>query len=451
MWGLCSLLGAMACQPPADSASQTESPPNIIIFYADDMGYGDLGCYGSPNIRTPHIDRLAASGIRLTSFYSVGPVCTPSRAGLLTGRYPIRNIPGNVGPGSSNGLPTDEITLAQVLKQVGYATYAVGKWHLGHLPEFLPTQRGFDEFFGLPYSNDMIRPWVQTDSSLYLYRNAQRWKVVDYDQDSLTHLYTAEAIRMIRESGDKPFFLYLPYSMPHLPISTVEAMRGSSAGGLYGDVIETIDWSVGEVLGAVAELGKSPSTLVVFSSDNGPWHDLPERMLQRGVQPWYQGSAGPLRAAKATTYDGGMRVPGILSWPGNIPAGQVSSEIACTMDLFTTVAHIAGASLPEDRPIDGLDLRGFLTGEQAASPREELFFFRGKYLEAVRQGDWKYRLSPHARPEVNPETDWLPELYELSHDPGERYNRYESETAQSQALHTRLVDFARETAAETWK
>jgi arylsulfatase A-like enzyme len=391
--------------------------PNIIIFLADDMGYGDLGCFGSPNIRTPNIDKLANEGIKLTSFYVAGPVCTPSRAGLLTGRYPIHTLDGNLGPESQNGLPANEPIISEVLKDAGYRSMAIGKWHLGHATkELLPTGRGFDHFYGLPYSNDMIPPWVETDVPLKLYIDDKPAKVVNSDQESLTIDYTGEAVKFIREKNTKPFFLYIPYSMPHLPISTTKKFKGKSAGGLYGDVVEAIDWSVGEVMKTLEEMGLDNNTLVIFASDNGPWHGLPARMLQKGVEPWHQGTAGPLHGAKGSTYEGGMRVPGIFNWKGVIPAGQISSEIVCTMDIFPTLVEITGAKIPEGKKFDGLNMLSFLKGT-AASPRDEYYFFKRRTLEAVRSGQWKFRYS-RAR-NNDPVT---PELYNMKDDAGENYN-----------------------------
>jgi len=290
-----------------------DNKPNIIIFFVDDMGYGDLGCFGNPNIRTPNIDKLATKGMKCTSFYVAGPVCTPSRAGLMSGRYPIHTLPGNLGPSSEGGFPAGEPMISEMLKKAGYRTMAIGKWHLGHSSkELLPTGRGFDRYYGLPYSNDMIRPWVNTDIPLKLYINDQAVKTVNYEQESLTIDYTVEAQKFIKENSKQPFFIYLPYSMPHLPISTTDEFRGKSEGGLYGDVIETIDWSVGEIIKTLRDLDMDNNTLMIFTSDNGPWHNLPDRMLQRGVKPWHQGTAGLLHGAKATTYEGGMRVPGIF-------------------------------------------------------------------------------------------------------------------------------------------
>lgn len=402
--------------------SKTKQKPNIVVFFADDMAYADLSCYGNPNIRTPHIDKLAAEGMKLTSFYVAGPVCTPSRAGLMSGRYPIHTLPGNLGPNSKNGFPQAELIIPEVLKTRGYTSMAIGKWHLGHATkELMPTGKGFDKFYGLPYSNDMIKPWVETDVPLQLYVDDKALKTVDYDQESLTTDYTKEAIKFIKESKEQPFFLYLPYSMPHLPISTTDNFKGTSEGGLYGDVIENIDWSVGEIMNALKAAGIDDNTLVVFTSDNGPWHELPDRMLARGVQPWHQGTTGPLRGSKASTYEGGMRVPGIFYWKNEIPAGQVSSDMATTLDIFPTLLEITGIEKPAEKEFDGVNILPFLKGE-AASPRTEFFYLRGRVIEAVREGEWKLRYSNHRR-EGLAETDPIEmELYNLKSDVGEKYN-----------------------------
>ncbi len=272
-------------------AAQTKQP-NLIVLFADDMGYSDLSCFGNPVIRTPNLDRMAADGIRFTSFYSAAPVCTPSRVGLLTGRHPIRaGQPNNTGPETKGGLPLSEILLPQVLKKSGYRTMAIGKWHLGYQPrEYLPVSRGFDHWFGLPYSNDMIPPWVKTSVPLRLYRDAEPLEESP-DQSNLTERYTAEALKFIKGGGSQPFFLYLPYAMPHLPVSA-SSRAGKSRAGLYGDVIETIDWSAGEILRTLKEQGVDNNTLVTFASDNGPWHNLPPRMLAKGVEPWHTGTKG---------------------------------------------------------------------------------------------------------------------------------------------------------------
>ena len=413
---------------------------NIIIMFADDMGYGDLSCYGHPNIRTVNLDKMADEGIRFTSFYAAAPVCTPSRAALMTGRYPIRNAPNNFGPGSKNGLPVDEVTIAEVMKGQGYQTMAIGKWHLGDRPEFLPTSRGFDKFYGLPYSNDMILPWcpwLTEKDKLYLYENDKQVKEIGYDQDELTINYTKKALEFIRSNKDKPFFLYLAHSMPHMPISTTKEFLGKSKAGLYGDVVETIDWSAGEIFSALKEEGLDDKTLVVFTSDNGPWQNIPDRMLQRGNELWHGGSAGLLRGCKGTTYEGGFRVPGIIRWPGQITGGQVLTDVVTTMDMFVTLIDIAGGEVPGDRVIDGRNVLPLLKGQPYES--EEVFFYlRGRTLQAVRKGEWKLR---------DTKEDGV-ELYNLKVDPSEMRNMAEREKDKVEELSLMMKEFARETGAK---
>ena len=387
--------------------------PNVVILFADDMGYGDLSSYGNPIIRTPNLDGLAADGLRLTSFYSA-PSCVPARTQLLTGRYPQRVKIGGTGAGGKNGLNPRETTLAQALGKAGYHTGMAGKWHLGYAqPEFLPVGKGFDTWFGLPYSNDMIKPWVQTDVPLRLYDGEKRLDG-EVDQDTLTERYTDRAVDFIHETAgsDEPFFFYLAYSMPHLPIHAPKRSQGRSRAGLLGDVIETIDWSAGEILAALERAGKADDTLVVFTSDNGPWLNLPARMLQKGNLPWHAGSPGPLRGAKHTTYEGGVRMPAILRWPGTIEAGRVSPETAATIDLFATILAAAGAE-PGPLPIDGLDLSDFLAGKTDRSPRQEYFYYHRKTFTAVRQGPWKLHVDENGDAE----------LFHLELDPAERYDR----------------------------
>lgn len=399
----------------AASVQAAASRPNFIILFADDMGYGDLGCFGNPVIRTPHLDRMAAEGTRFTSFYAAAPVCTPSRAGLLTGRNPIRaGQPNNTGPETKGGLPLSEVLLPQVLKPLGYRTMAIGKWHLGYQPrEYLPTSRGFDHWFGLPYSNDMIPPWVKTDVPLRLYRDTEPVEESPKQED-LTERYTEEAVKFIQGAGKNPFFLYLPYAMPHLPVSA-SSMSGKSRGGLYGDVIETIDWSAGRILATLKQQGIDSNTMVVFCSDNGPWHNLPPRMLAKGVEPWHTGTKNLLRGAKGTSYEGGPRVPGIARWPGVIREGEVSMDPASTLDLFPTVANAAGAKIPADRAYDGYDLLPYLRGG-APAPRNEFYYVVGNVVEAVREGPWKYRRGQSGG------SNGEAELFHLDWDPAEQYN-----------------------------
>jgi len=438
-------LGAVAGALPARAAASR--PPNFVILFADDMGYSDLACFGHPTIRTPNLDRMASEGVRLTSFYCAAPVCTPSRAGLLTGRYPVRaGQPNNLGPDSKGGLPLSEITLAQALKQRGYRTIMIGKWHLGHDPEdYLPTRRGFDSYFGLLYSNDMIPPWVQTKRPLELYRDTKPVERME-DQSNLTQRYTEEAVRQIRAAGKNPFFLYLPYAMPHLPVSASGKFLGHSRAGLYGDVIETLDWSAGEILKTLKEQGIDSHTLVMFTSDNGPWHNLPARMLQKGVEPWHTGTKGMLKGAKGTTYEGGVRVPFIARWPGVIPAGQVSADMATTLDFFPTLVKAAGGSLPADRTYDGFDILPFLQG-RGPSPRKSFFYFLGRNLQAYREGSWKCRLARQDADRKATETA-APELYHLDRDPAEDYNVFERHKDIGERMLARMREFAAELKAD---
>jgi arylsulfatase A-like enzyme len=414
-----ALLAAAPClasaQPPA--AATSTRPPNIVIIFADDLGYGDLGVYGHPLIKTPRLDALASEGLKLTSFYASAPVCSASRYSLLTGRYAIRaGINGALMPESKGGLGADETTIADVLKSAGYRTGMVGKWHLGNKPGFLPTEHGFDSYFGLLYSNDMIRPWVQTDVPMRLYRGTKEI-AGEVDIATLTERYTEEAIAFIRENKARPFFLYFAHSMPHVPLGVPPRFAGKSANGRYGDVIEMIDWSAGQVLDALRDAGVERNTLVVFTSDNGPWMDMPPRML---VEPRIvrtdAGSAGPLRGSKGTSWEGGTRVPFLARWPGRIPAGAVSADLARTLDILPTIAGIARAPLPAGRVIDGQDIRAFLEGK-APSPDEWFFYYdAGGRLEGVRDRRWKlHRTFPEKGEPVT-------ELFDLLTDPSERWN-----------------------------
>jgi arylsulfatase A len=405
-----------------EESSQTSSQPNIIILFADDMGYGDLSCYGHPTIQTPNLDGLADEGIRFTSFYVPTPVCGPSRSALLTGRYPPRcGMPGNIGPDTQYGLPLEEITIADILKQEGYHTMHIGKWHLGHYkPEYMPTSRGFDHYFGLFYSNDMIRPWVQTDTPLRLMKDTVAIEDTVI-QEFLTVRYTEQALDFIETNKDEPFFLYLAYAMPHLPVNTAPEFQGKSKRGLYGDVIQTIDWSAGQIVKKLKELNLDNNTLVVFTSDNGPWLNHGPRMLQGDVKPWHVGSPGPLRGSKGTTYEAGNRVPGIMYWPGHISPNQVIADPASTVDLLPTIVAATSSAMPDDRIYDGRNILPAITG-QADYPEFEFFYFSGKRIECIRHGAWKLRLSRVLRTDLEKTDPLTPELFNLDRDPSERYN-----------------------------
>ena len=405
-----------------DNNSSSPSHPNVIIVFADDMGYGDLSCYGHPTTWTPNLDALAGEGIRFTSFYVPTPVCGPSRSALLTGRYPPRcGMPGNIGPETQYGLPLEEITIADILKDQGYATMHIGKWHLGHYkPEYMPTSRGFDHYYGLLYSNDMIKPWVQTDIPLRLIQDTTAIEDTVI-QEFLTVKYTEQALNFIETNRNTPFFLYLAHAMPHLPVSTTGDFKGTSRSGLYGDVIQTIDWSTGQIIDKLKELNLEKNTLVIFTSDNGPWLYLPDRMLQGGNEPWDVGSPGLLRGAKGYTYEGGNRVPGIMYWPGHIAPRQVVADPVSTVDLLPTIVAATQAVMPDERIYDGRNILAAITGK-ANYPEFEFFYFRGRRVEAIRQGEWKLRLSRDLRTDITDADPLTPELFHLDRDPSERYN-----------------------------
>lgn len=406
---------------PASTSQEVEisRPLNVVIILTDDQGYNDLGSYGSPLIRTPRIDQMATEGIRFTDAYAAAPVCTPARAGLLTGSHPKRlglmqierpngSIARVLYPKVRFGLNPDEITLAELLKERDYATMCVGKWHLGDAKPFLPTRHGFDHYFGMPYSNDMRPSYIMRDE-----------EIVEQpaEHDTMLERYTREAVEFIRENRDQPFFLYLAHNMPHTPLTITDRFRGKSPRGLYGDVVEAIDWSVGEVLDELARQGLDENTLVIFTSDNGPWH-------LRGEQG---GSAFPLRAGKGTTYEGGMRVPFIARWPEGIPAGVTSREPITHMDVMPTVAALVDAEMPSDRIIDGKDISPLLRNEpDAKSPHEALFYYGDGRLNAVRSGRWKLKLPTTLQEETlygqyeQPNAPIPQALYDLATDPGEQ-------------------------------
>lgn len=410
------------------SATFAEPKPNVVVIYADDLGYGDLACFGHPTIKTPHLDQMAAEGMKFTQFYSAAPVCTPSRAALMTGRYPIRSGMCSdkrrvLFPNSGGGIPASEVTMAEAMKSAGYQTGCIGKWHLGHLPQFLPTNNGFDSYFGIPYSNDMDRVADRKmGRKIFLDPKVKYWNVPlmrdteiveqPADQTTITKRYTEEAIKFIRQNQKQPFFLYLAHNMPHVPLFRSKKFADKSLRGLFGDVIEEIDWSVGQVLQTLREQGLDQNTIVWFCSDNGPWLIFNEQ----------GGSAGLLRDGKGSTWEGGMREPTLAWWPGHIPAGTVSQELGSTMDIYTTSIKLAGGTVPTDRVVDGQDLTPVLL-QNGPSPRGELVYYRGTKLMAIRKGPWKahFITKPAYGREPFQEHD-PPVLYQLEHDPSEKYD-----------------------------
>jgi arylsulfatase A len=428
-------------------ADEAKPRPNIVIIFTDDQGYADLGCYGSEKIRTPRLDRMAAEGIRFTNFHVASSVCSASRASLLTGRYSSRHgVRGVFVPGNS-GMSPDEVTLAEVLRPIGYATACIGKWHLGDAPQFLPTTQGFDTYFGIPYSNDMyIGPdqtfapdstfrdgWTREraiEAQAFVKKNAAKRaaiaakglrdlvplmegkQIVEFpaDQASLTRRYFDRAIDFINRAttGKKSFFIYLAPAMPHVPLFASSEFLGKSTRGLYGDTVEEIDHHVGRLLDHLTTRGLDENTLVIFSSDNGPW-------LGKGAAA---GSSGPFRDGKFSVYEGGLRVPAIIRWPTRIPARQTSDALVSTIDLFPTLARFTHTPLP-DRPLDGKDISAHLLNPSAPFAPQPFFCMNNGRPVGVIDGDWKYL--PHGGAK-NPTQDAPPELYNLTKDPGEKNN-----------------------------
>ena len=460
-------MGMSLCSMPliAQTLPQPVSKPNFIVIFTDDMGYGDIGVFGHPSIHTPHLDNMAAEGQKWTSFYVSAPVCTPSRAGLLTGRLAVRSGMTSdrrrvLFPDSNGGLPQTELTIAKLLQGNGYRTAAVGKWHLGHFSPHLPTDHGFESYFGIPYSNDMDRvpgsgvgnyidAHIQLaddeDFSAYHVPIMRNTEIVERpaDQRTITKRFTEEAVQKIREFKDEPFFIYLAHSLPHIPLFRSAEFKDVSLAGFYGDVIEEIDWSVGEIIAALKEEGLDENTLVIFTSDNGPWHTF--RI--------HGGSAGLLRGAKGGTFEGGMRVPTIVRWPGKLKNGTVR-DMATTLDLLPTFCSLSGTSLPNDRQLDGYDISPLLMGT-GKSNRDVVFYYRDTQPFAVRVGDYKAHFvtqneygTQTAQFITNPPTIInneatvleTPLLYNVNVDPSERFDLA--------AKHPEIIDTIRKVLEE---
>ena len=390
-------MAALAVGSAPQAVAAKKKSPNVVVIFMDDMAYADIGPFGAKAYPTPHLDRMAKEGRKFTDFYVTQAVCSASRAGLLTGCYNVRvGIFGALGPKSNNGLHANEVTLAELCKQKGYATAIFGKWHLGHHKQFLPMQHGFDDYFGLPYSNDM---WPYHPGVLHLpmKERLKRWphlplidkneiintQVSGKDQELLTTQYTERAVEFIEKNRDNPFFLYVPHSMVHVPLFVSDKFKGKSGAGLFGDVMMEVDWSVGQILETLRKHKLDKDTLVVFTSDNGPW-------LSYGD---HAGSSGPLREGKGTMFDGGCRESTLMWWPGTIPAGSVCSTPAMTIDILPTVAELIEAKLP-DHKIDGKSIVNLVTGKNDKSPQEAYYFYYGQQLQAIRMGKWKLHF-PH--------------------------------------------------------
>jgi arylsulfatase len=386
------VIGSLTMIVPGLTAFSGESsrPPNVVIIFTDDQGYGDVGCFGAKGFDTPNLDRMAGDGMRFTSFYVAQAVCGASRAALLTGCYPNRlGMLGAPGPKTMHGIHERELLLSELVKQKGYATAAIGKWHLGHHRRFLPLQHGFDSYFGLPYSNDMWpyhpeNPDAYPELPFIEGNDIVNGEVTTEDQEQLTTWYTERAVKFITANHARPFLLYVAHSMPHVPLFVSAKFAGKSRQGRFGDVIMEVDWSVGQILGAIHGHGLDEHTLVIFATDNGPW-------LSYGN---HAGSAGPLREGKGTTWEGGVRVPCIMRWPGRIPAGAVCDELAATIDILPTIAGLIGGELPQ-HTIDGKDIWPLMSGRPGAkTPHDAWYYYWGNELQAVRSGDWKLHF-PH--------------------------------------------------------
>ena len=413
--------------------SQSKNPPNFVLVFCDDLGYGDIGAFGLPIISTPNIDEMASEGQKWTQFYVADPVCTPSRAALMTGRYPIRSGMTSskravLFPDSANGLKHEEVTIAEVLKDQGYATGAVGKWHLGHLPKYLPINQGFDSYYGIPYSNDMVNngftgqvyrknildPYFQAPATKFNVALFENSKEIErpVDQTTITKRYTKKAVEFIDKNKNQSFFLYLAHSMPHIPLFASDDFMGRSKASLYVDVIEEIDWSVGQVLEALKRNNLDRNTIVVFSSDNGPWLSF----------KIHGGSAGPLRAGKGTTFEGGQRVPTVFWGPGIVKPGVVN-QMGSTLDLINTFASLSGGKVPKDRKMDGYDLSKVLK-EKAESPRKDFYYWGFAQLHGYRTEQFKLHIKQrepvyYGRPTIILDK---PELYNLRADISEKYD-----------------------------
>ena len=404
---LLAILGSAAAAPAR--------PPNMVVIFIDDMGYGDIGPYGATKQRTPHLDRMAKEGMKLTSFYAA-PVCSVSRAQMMTGCYGARvSVPGVYFPGQSVGLNPSEVTVAERLKEKGYATQMVGKWHLGDQPEFLPTRQGFDHYLGIPYSNDMLKKSAETKVPVVpLLRDEKIIELMDDQaQSRLVEIYTKEAVDFIGRAKDKPFYLYFAHNAVHTPIHPGAAFAGKSQNGRFGDWVEEVDWSVGQVLEALRSQGLDKDTLVVFTSDNGPW-------LIRGADG---GSAGPLRGGKGSTWEGGVREPTLAWWPGHVPAGSVNDAVAGTIDLLPTFVSLAGGTVPATPVIDGRDITPILLGQSKESAREAHYYFASYDLQAVRQGRWKLAVAPQpegSNVKKSPKVAAGLRLYDLDAEIGEQ-------------------------------